>query len=256
MKRVSGYHQLALYDLAGELKVGLNLAFYRTFAIPAIGGLLAQTGEITGRAQKRADDTGIIMYSLMYYGFDDPEGKRVLQRLVGIHSRYQIANEDFLYVLSCLAVVPTRWVAEFGSRALTPAEEEGTAAFYQELGQQMGLAGVPGSYREFERFFDDYDERHLKPHPGARQLIEASRGVLAARFPKVMRPIAGQCADAMLDDRLRTALGLPAPSAPIRWITRLLLRLKTSGKQKPAFTPGQFVTSYPDGYDIDTVGPL
>ena len=45
------YRRVALYDFGWEVKLGFNLAFYRRFAVPSIGGLHPQTGEMTQRAQ-------------------------------------------------------------------------------------------------------------------------------------------------------------------------------------------------------------
>lgn len=69
------YRRLALYDFADDLKLGLNLAFYRSFGIPAIGAVLGNTGEVAHRAQKRADDTGLLLYELIYHGPAHPRGR-------------------------------------------------------------------------------------------------------------------------------------------------------------------------------------
>jgi hypothetical protein len=48
---------LVLVDAPSTFDMGLNMALYRTYAAPAIARLLAATGELTERTQKRADDT-------------------------------------------------------------------------------------------------------------------------------------------------------------------------------------------------------
>lgn len=39
----------------------LGFALYRTYAVPSISRLLCQTGELTQRAQRRYDDTVLIL---------------------------------------------------------------------------------------------------------------------------------------------------------------------------------------------------
>ena len=113
---IAAYRRLALYEMPSDIKIGMNLAFYRTFAIEPIGQLLARTAEITGQTRKRADDTGLFMYLLIYHGFDHPNAQAALRQLVRMHRRHEIANEHYLYVLACLMIVPTRWIARYGPR--------------------------------------------------------------------------------------------------------------------------------------------
>jgi hypothetical protein len=67
--------------------------------------------------------------------------------------------------------------------------------------------------------------------------------------------------DSLLEDPVREAIGLSRPSWPVRALTRSALRLRArrarSGPpvETSAFVPGAAWTSYPDGYDLDQVGP-
>src|SRR3954454_22236350 len=78
----------------------LEFALYRTYCVPSIAALLDRTGEFAQRAQKRYDDTDIIVSELMEWGCDSPRGRAALRRMNQIHGRFDIANDDFLYVLS------------------------------------------------------------------------------------------------------------------------------------------------------------
>jgi ER-bound oxygenase mpaB/B'/Rubber oxygenase, catalytic domain len=251
------YRRLALLEMPDEIKLGLNLAFYRSFGIPAIAELLAATGEITGRTLKRADDTGLIMYLLIYYGFEHPQGKAVLARLNRMHRRHSIANSDYLYVLACVAIIPTRWVAAHGPRRLTAEEEAATYGFYRELGERMGVHGIPPSFDELERFMDDFEHRHMCYSAAAQQLMAASSRLLTERFPGWLRPLTRQWPAAMLDARLREAVGLPSPSRFAELSLGIVLRLRArrSKLRRSAFDPQARVRSYPDGYTIEDLGP-
>src|SRR6476619_6386035 len=78
----------------------LELALFRTFASPRIGGLLHRTGEFEAHPQKRYDDTDLIVSEIVEHGFDSERGRRAIARMNALHARFHIPNIDFLYVLS------------------------------------------------------------------------------------------------------------------------------------------------------------
>ena len=47
----------ASFEFPWDTERALELAFYRTYAVPSIAGLLGETGESARRPQKRYDDT-------------------------------------------------------------------------------------------------------------------------------------------------------------------------------------------------------
>ena len=78
----------------------LELAFFKTFASPTIAELLDSTGEFTARGQKRYDDTDLLISAFTEDGWDGELGRRALRRMNRIHGRFEIANDDFLDVVS------------------------------------------------------------------------------------------------------------------------------------------------------------
>jgi ER-bound oxygenase mpaB/B'/Rubber oxygenase, catalytic domain len=194
-----------LSDLATDMKIGMFLAFCRTFGVPSIGGLLASTGQTSQHARRRAVNARDTMYALFRHGLDEPEGVAAVRRLQRMHERHAISNDDNLYILGCLAVVPTRFADRFGRRSLTGEERAATHALYQRLTGLMGIDGVPGTYAELEGWFDEYDRRHLVAHPGRRAVadrpprasgaprtIRAASGGRALHRRPVRRPVAGR----------------------------------------------------------------
>ena len=61
---------LATVVFPWDIERSLELALYRTYAIPSISALLAQTGEFTHRPRKRYDDTELLLSEVMENGFD------------------------------------------------------------------------------------------------------------------------------------------------------------------------------------------
>ncbi|WP_084556358.1 hypothetical protein [Couchioplanes caeruleus] len=119
---VADYHAIyqatALYEFPFDTRMGLLLAFWRTFAVPSIAEVLAATGETIHRTDRRADDTGILMYTLIKYGLDHPYGRTATRRLNQIHRRFTISNDDYRYVLGTFLFAPARWIDQHGWRPL------------------------------------------------------------------------------------------------------------------------------------------
>src|SRR5438067_8196855 len=118
------------YDFPFDTVRSLELALFRTFCVPSIGGLLDRTGEFRRRAQKRYDDTDIIVSELMEHGYDSARGQRALRRMNQLHGRFAIANDDFLYVLSTFIYEPICWNARLGSRPMCVHEKLALCHFW------------------------------------------------------------------------------------------------------------------------------
>src|SRR5919108_262387 len=86
------------YEFPFDTTRSLEFALFRTFSVPSIAALLDRTGEFERRAQKRYDDTDIIVSMLMERGYDSERGRAALRRMNQLHGRFTIANDDFLYV--------------------------------------------------------------------------------------------------------------------------------------------------------------
>src|SRR5438132_1003548 len=117
----------------------LEFALFRSFGVPSVSALLDRTGEFLRDSQKRYDDTDIIVSELMEWGYDSERGKRALRRMNQLHGRFDIANDDFLYVLSTFVFEPIRWNERFGWRRMCDKERLALFHFWREVGRRMNL---------------------------------------------------------------------------------------------------------------------
>ncbi|WP_155375223.1 oxygenase MpaB family protein [Catellatospora vulcania] len=254
------YRQLALREFGADMRIGLNLAFYRTFAVPAIARLLADTGEMTERTRKRADDTGLMMYELIAHGPHHPRGRQVIASLNRIHRVYDITPDEYRYVLGTFVFIPTRWIDRYGPRRLRPHERDATWHFWCEVGRLMNVRDVPDTWDGFEQWFNAFEQANFGHDDAATRLIDATRDLLATRFPQALRRWAGAASDALLDEDVRRALGVPRPGIGVRVAVRGLLRIdglvrRFKAAPPDVFTPGQATRHYPGGYAIEDLGP-
>lgn len=61
---------LSCWDFPCDIEKALEFALFRTYAVPAISGLLQRTGEFENRTRKRYDDTELILAEIQEHGPD------------------------------------------------------------------------------------------------------------------------------------------------------------------------------------------
>ena len=177
------------YEFPFDTTRALELALFRTFCVPSISALLDRTGEFHTRAQKRYDDTDLIVSELIERGYDSERGRRALRRMNQQHGRFAIRNEDFLYVLSTFIYEPIRWNARFGWRLMSETERLAFFHFWRQVGERMGIKDIPSDYAAFERYNIDYETRHFRRTDASRRTGAATIEMFASWFPRPLRPL-------------------------------------------------------------------
>jgi hypothetical protein len=171
------------FEFPWDTTRSLELALFRTFAVPSIAELLDRTGEFGRAAQKRYDDTDLILSTIVEAGYDSEAGKRAIRQMNRIHGRFEIANDDFLYVLSSFVFEPIRWNARFGWRPLVEAEKLATFEFWREVGRRMAIREIPDDYAELERFNEEYERQRFRRTEATERVGLATRDLFLSWFP-------------------------------------------------------------------------
>ncbi|MGW5114284.1 oxygenase MpaB family protein [Streptomyces noursei] len=235
------YREMALTHFPGDVKLGLNLGFYRTFAVPSIARVLAGTGKLTKQPRVRAKATGELMYTLIEHGLDTGEGEAAVQKLIRLHSGLAVSNEDFVYVLAAFCITPVRWIDTHGWRRTNQAEKRATHTFYSLLAERMGITDVPDSFEEFTAWMDAFEVRTFRSTAEGHSLVTATRSLLSDRMPGLLSPLANGIFTCLLGERLRRTFELPRPRLLVRsvvsaalWGRRLRMRrAHTRGLSSP-----------------------
>lgn len=257
------YRILVAHEFPWDMNQSLSFALFRTYAVPSIGRLLAETGEFTRRTQKRYDDTGLILDAILEHGLESTTGRSALRRMNQMHGAYGIPNDDMRYVLTTFVVVPMRWLDRYGWRRLTPAERVASCNYYRALGRNMGIKDIPATHEEFATLLDAYEREHFAFDPGARAVADATLDLLTTFPPNHLAPkaVVRRFSFALMDDPLLDAFGYPRPSALERRLATGALRARGQvlRRRPPRITP-RFarelpnIRSYPDGYEIPALG--
>jgi hypothetical protein len=251
----------ASLEFPWDTQRALELAFYRTYAVPSIASLLDSTGEFTERAQKRYDDTKILISAFCEFGYDNDVGRRAIRRMNQVHGQFAIANDDFLYVLSTMIFEPIRWNARFGWRPLTETEMVATFCFWREVGKRMAIEDIPESYVEFERFNVEFERERFTFTEGGHRVAAATRDLFLGWFPGLPASVGRPFVHALLDDALLDALGFPRPSPRVRALAEAGIRARSRAvrflppRRKPRLRTLEKHRTYPHGYELEELGP-
>ncbi|MFF1545945.1 oxygenase MpaB family protein [Streptomyces sp. NPDC058291] len=255
------YRLTATYEFPWDVTRALELALYRTYAVPSIGRLLAQTAELTDRAQKRYDDTSLLLDAVVEHGFDSEQGRTAVRRINRMHRSYDISNDDMRYVLCTFVVTPKRWIDAYGWRRLSRHEIVACSVYYRTLGQRMGIKGIPETYEEFEDCLDAYEEAHFGWDEGARRVSDATLALMASWYPRPLAPVLRRATLALLDESLLEAFRYAAPGPVTRAAVRSAVRARGRAVRllPPRRTPhyarqNREIKGYPNGYRLEELG--
>lgn len=251
----------ASFEFPWDTQRSLELAFYRTFAVPSIATLLDSTGGFTGRAQKRYDDTQILISAFCEFGYDHDVGRRAIRQMNRIHGRFEIANVDFLYVLSTMVLEPVRWNARFGWRPMVEVEKLAMYYFWRDVGRRMGMRDIPAGYDEMEQFNVAFERDRFGCTDAGARVAAATRDMFLAWFPGLPKALGRTAIYALLDDPLLDALGFPRPRQSVRRAVEAAVRARSRAvrvlpaRRRPRLRTLERHRSYPTGYDIERLGP-
>ncbi|MFJ9848439.1 oxygenase MpaB family protein [Streptomyces sp. NPDC101150] len=254
------YRITATHEFPWDITRALELALYRTYAVPSIGRLLAETAELTDRSQKRYDDTALLLDAVVEHGFDGTDGRTAIRRMNQMHRSYDISNDDMRYVLCTFVVVPKRWIDQYGWRRMSEHETRAIAAYYRTLGRHMGITEIPETFEDFERCLNAYEDAHFGWDEGARRVSDATLGLMAGWYGP-LAPVVRGASMALLDDTLLAAFRYPQPKPAVRKAVHGALKLRARAvrllppRRKPHYTrQNPEIKGYPNGFRVAELG--
>ncbi len=251
-------HRLtAGYEFPFDYQRSLEFALFRTYCVPSVSAVLAQSGEFEQRPQKRYDDTAILMAEMVEHGVDSERGHESIRNINRMHGMYEITNDDMLYVLSTFIYDPIDWIDRYGWRRMDPVERLAAYHFYVEIGRRMAIRDIPGDYQAFARFKLEYERDHFRYAPTNNAIGRYTRDLYASWFPAPLRPLVHRGVYAMLDQQMSDAFGFPTGSPALRAVLEGSLRVRSAAvrylprrrRSRTTRDPrNRTYPGYPDGY--------
>ncbi|MFJ1804258.1 oxygenase MpaB family protein [Streptomyces sp. NPDC088180] len=242
---------------------GLEVAIWRTCCIPSIAELLDGTDEFARRAQKRYDDTRILLGEIVRSGYASERGRQALRQINLAHRRYSISNGDMLYVLSTFVFEPIRWIDRWAWRRTVETERLSAFYFYREVGARMNIQDLPSEYTEFERFNVEYERANFRLTPSSVEVGAAVMKLYSSWYPRPVSDLVAATLPCRLDAAARQALGIPRASLPARSLHRIGLHAHARAERAAPALMARLMTrptartypGYPLGYRISDIGP-
>lgn len=249
------------FEFPWDTTRSLELALFRTFAVPSVAAVLDSSGEFGRAPQKRYDDTDLILSTIVEAGYDSDEGKRAIRRMNRIHRRFEISNDDFLYVLSSFVFEPIRWNTRFGWRPLVETERLATFEFWREVGRRMAIKEIPESYAELEAYNEEYERRHFRRTEQSERVGRATRDMFLAWFPWLPKRLGSRAIYALMDERLLDAFGFPHPPRDLRRAVATSLRARgrvvalLPPRRRPRLRTRRRTRTYGREWQLEALGP-
>lgn len=154
-----------------------------------------------------------------------PTSPRTLQsisRMNYLHSRYrksgQITNADMLYTLSVFVTEPNRFARLYDWRPQNEMEYCAFGVFWKAIGDAMGieyagyLPGAEKGWKDGVEFADElaawakmYEIGHMKPSKIAEKPAKALIPMMTKLVPGPLKPLAEECVNSLLGERIRDA---------------------------------------------------
>jgi hypothetical protein len=249
----------ARHDFPWDFDQGTAIAFLRDYGVPSIARLLDKTQQFEGDGLKRYDDTLVFQEEAVADGVDSPRAQAAVGRLNRIHGHYKIPNHEFQYVLATTLVGPVRWIEKYGWRRLDPVELVAMTRFTTRFGELMNITGLPDTYDGYLQLLVDYEREHFRHDPANTRVTEATIRIGRRTSPWYLRPGFRRVAIALMDEPLRTALGMPEQPRVLVAAVDLGLRARAKALRflaAPRVAPYERVhPTYPNGYRLDQIGP-
>lgn len=213
------------YEYPWLIKKSLEFALFRTYAVPHTSRILAASGQFEQHGQKRYDDTTLMLSGIAEKGYDSDYGKTVITTMNYLHGRWNLKNEDMLYVLSTFVFEPIRWHKKYGWRKPTYHEELANFYFWREVGIRMKIEDIPESMEEYERFNIEHERKYFRYDDANRAIGDATVNLFVNWYPAIIRPLVREVILSFMDDPLLEAMGFKKPHSSIRWVAHTGLKL-------------------------------
>lgn len=252
---------LTRYEFPWDYRVGFQFSVMTDLLIPSISRVLLHSRNFADHGQKRFDDTMLAEYEVKRHGPDSEHGRDTVRVVNNIHRPYDIAGEDFLYVLVSQTLSPIDWINTYAWRRLSDNEIQALVLSARRQGELMGITGIPEDYAGFRVLLEKARAERAVFDPANREVADHVLTVIVRWFPAPLRPLVGRVVPfaiaALLDPPLPGILGLRTPRRWFTYVVRTTMRVRgrlfrhLPPRRRP-YLPSP--RSYPHGWAVHQFG--
>ena len=248
------------YEYPWLTKKSLEFALFRTYAVPHTSRILVASGQFEQHGQKRYDDTTLMLAGIAEKGYDSDYGKTVIAKMNELHGRWNLKNEDMLYVLSTFIFEPIRWHNKYGWRTLTEHEKQASYHFWREVGKRMGIKDIPKTLEEYEQFNMAHEKKYFAYDEANRAIGQATVNLFLSWYPAFLRPLVYLVILSFMDEAMREGMGFKKAPAIIGFLSHKVLKLVgltirfLPPRRKPFLYTELPTKTYPQGFKPEELG--
>ncbi|OTA98541.1 hypothetical protein M426DRAFT_69626 [Hypoxylon sp. CI-4A] len=250
---------------------GIQLALFRTYAIPTISSLLNKTTSLSSKSSvtRRYSETWALFNEFALSDWGSERWVQAMGRTRGIHAAYRksgkVREEDMLYTLAVVATQPVRLINSWEWRELTNAELCAIGTLYQALIEAFGIdwrkylvdITANTSHDSGLRFFNSlyawqnlYESQVMLHTPANHHLAATAIDLLLWGVPgKYLKQIVTRILVVLMDNPLRTAVGYPAPTTMHQVGVKFILASRRLALKYLFLPRPQFLSSQPTQID-------
>lgn len=177
------------YEFPLDYRLGFEYAVMVDNTVPSISELLVKTGQFRDHGQKRFDDTMLFEYEMKRAGLDSPHGHTAVRTLNKIHGRYDISNDDYLFILASQTLGPIDWINAYGWRRLTDYEIRALVNTNRRMAKLMGIKDVPETETDFRAILDTTLRERARYQDTNQQATQYVIDIITRWYPHVLRPL-------------------------------------------------------------------
>nr|WP_263399541.1 DUF2236 domain-containing protein [Saccharopolyspora pogona] len=241
---------------------GLEVALWKACCVPEISAILQQGGHFELFSQKRYDDTRILLGEIVAHGYNSTRGRQAIKQINRAHRRFDLDNEDMLYVLSTFIYEPIFWIDRWAWRKSIQVEKLASFHFFCAIGKLMNVTDIPTDYDEFLRFKQDYERRRFRYAESNERVGKAILSLYSSWHPWPINRLFSATLRCRLDGPARQALGFADPTALARAASFVGLRAHGLAELAAPRLMAKLMTrpsartypGYPHGYDLSHIG--
>ena len=204
-----------LRDVPFMFLFGTQWALIKSYGIASGTKLLVQTGRLTNKAivGKRSEDTGALLGEILFESIDSERGLLAMSKINWIHARYgsKITNDELIHTLALFVLEPHRWVDTFDWRPLTKLERVAHFIYWKEIGNRMGMQGIPPTLEDLQTWTVEYEKTAMRYADSNRKCYDATVSLFLKGVPSFLLPFMEKVSSCFLEDYVRDTMGVPHP---------------------------------------------
>lgn len=227
---------LATVEFPTVFIYGIRFGMFKSYAIPSITKLLAQTGHFNDleKTSRRAADTGALLAEIFFHPPSDERAQTAIARTDFLHSGYRksnrITNDDMLYTHALSILQTITWINKYEWRRLSVQETNAMAVWWKHLGSCLHVSFNDLEYPEhascpaqqwlsaLQAWVDGYERSHM--------MYAESNALVASNALKLLTRAERIAARCFIEDNRCKALGLSRSSHWLNLLVKSALHLR------------------------------